>query len=444
MIIRSEILERFYEKVVTDEHIVKQKFTVDAEKFGRAFAVDKAGFMVKGILIGIIIGLVVSLFRLTIDYTLKGLFQLYPYLREHPRYIPFYIILTLICGVILVQIIKPLYTKQQENSWFSSLWRTIAGALLSLCPGISAGREGPCIQIGGFVAQGFCENIFSENPRNKMILVHSGMAAGLGAAFSAPIAGTLFLLEAISFDFSPIILFTSMTATISSVMVTYFFFGITPCLYVSHGASLPLDQYWVLLLLGVLIGGMSRVYQWALFAMRKGYNLAPKLKNWNILLPLLLVIPIGLVDPHALGGSHDLILEVASQNFLNIILKYPFYTMLGVLFLLTVVRFVFTIISCDATAPTGIFMPILVLGALTGALYASILIRFGILQHQYYLNIVICAIAAYFGASLKTPFTGVILLIETVGDVKYIMPVLIVTWIATIINTWLKGKSVYA
>ncbi|VEJ09820.1 ClC family H(+)/Cl(-) exchange transporter [Actinobacillus delphinicola] len=444
MIIRTELL-RFFGKLTTDEQIAKQKLIVDAEKFGQAFAVDKAGFMVKGIMIGVIIGLVVSVFRLTIDYTLTGLFKLYPYLRDHPHYIPLYVVATLIGGVILVQIIKPLYTKSKEEiTWFSSLWRTVAGALLALCPGISAGREGPCIQIGGFVAQGFCENIFSENEKNKMVLVHSGMAAGLGAAFSAPIAGTLFLLEAISFNFSPIILFTSMTATISSVMVTYFFFGITPCLYVPHGASLPLDQYWVLLLLGVLIGGMSRVYQWSLLTMRKGYNLAPKLKNWNIFLPLLLVIPIGLVDPHVLGGSHDLILEVASQRFLNVILNYPFYTMLGVLFLLTVVRFVFTIISCDATAPTGIFMPILVLGALFGAIYASILIKFGILQHQYYLNIVICAMAAYFGASLKTPFTGVILLIETVGDVKYIMPVLIVTWIATIINTWLKGKSVYA
>ncbi|KRN89378.1 ClC family H(+)/Cl(-) exchange transporter [Ligilactobacillus ceti] len=407
-----------------------------------AFASKNNSYILKGILIGALIGFVVGVFRLIIDNTLKGLFWVYPYLVKHPLMIIVYVIGTVIVWLALTRVVKP-FAKKDEMSWWSGLWRTFVGALLAICPGLFAGREGPCIQMGSYIARGCSVNLFHDNEQDLKVLVHSGMSAGLAAAFSAPIAGTLFILEAISFEFTPVILITSMTTSISSVVVTYFFFGIKPCLYLAYSGSLPLESYWLLLILGILMGFLAWVFQITNTQTKKLYELLPIPKRFNTILPLLFVIPIGLIYPKILGGSHDFISVLTSDQFMHSVLNDPKYTMIGVIIVFALVRFVFTMISCNATAPTGIFMPILVMGAVTGALYAALVIRFGLISDIYYLNIIICAMAAYFGAALKTPFTAVVLLVETVGSVKYVMPILIVTWIAYIVNSWLKGKSVF-
>ena len=415
---------------------------VNAENFRQVFASHNAPYLLKGILIGVVIGFVVGVFRLILDKTLQGLFVLYPYMKANPETILYYSVATVVVWLLLVKVVKPL---QQEGniSWWSSLWRTFVGALLAICPGIFAGREGPCIKMGSFIAQGFSEKVFKDSKEDKDIFIHGGMSAGLAAAFSAPIAGTLFLIEAVGLVVSPLVLFTSLTASIASVIVTYFFFGITPCLYVPYVESIPLNYYWTLLIFGILIGIFCRVFQFMLNHASDFYAKLPIPKDWNSIVPLVLVIPIGLAFPRILGGSHDLIAEVSQNSFIEALIHTPGSTLIGWLILVAVIRLIFTVISCGATAPTGVFMPILVLGALCGSIYAVYLTKFALIPESYYVNFVICGMAAFFAASLKTPFTAVILLVEAVGSVKYVMPILIVTWIATITNEWLNGKSVY-
>ena len=57
------------------------------------------------------------------------------------------------------------------------------------------GREGPCIQIGACIGQGFAEDVYHyQDTEERDLLIKCGIAAGLSAAFSAPITGTVFLL----------------------------------------------------------------------------------------------------------------------------------------------------------------------------------------------------------------------------------------------------------
>lgn len=65
------------------------------------------------------------------------------------------------------------------------------------------GREGPCIEMGAMVGQGLAESIFESDKDQIKELQECGVAAGLAAAFSAPIAGAMFLVEEISFSFKP-------------------------------------------------------------------------------------------------------------------------------------------------------------------------------------------------------------------------------------------------
>jgi len=63
--------------------------------------------------------------------------------------------------------------------------------------GGSAGREGTAVQIGGSVAQYFGTKM-KLNGEELRILLMTGIAAGFGAVFGTPIAGTIFALEVLA------------------------------------------------------------------------------------------------------------------------------------------------------------------------------------------------------------------------------------------------------
>ena len=91
----------------------------------------------------------------------------------------------------------------------------------SIGSGLLLGREGPSIQLGASVAQGVAEGLKS-NRVQKNIFISSGAGAGLAAAFNAPIAGLMFVLEEVHHTFSPLVALTTLTAAIVSNFVKYF------------------------------------------------------------------------------------------------------------------------------------------------------------------------------------------------------------------------------
>ena len=67
-------------------------------------------------------------------------------------------------------------------------------------------------------------------------------------------------------------------------------------------------------------------------------------------------------------------------------------------------------ISFGSGSPGGIFLPLLVLGSITGALFAKAL------GYDMYLdNFIILGMAGYFSAIVKSPVTGIILISEMSG-----------------------------
>ena len=200
----------------------------------------------QGIMIGMITGLIVGTFRWIIDHTMKFLFFIYPLMRQKPIYLIPYVIATLLIVFILGQVIKPVLNNitgsgvpqveavmlnENKMNWWSILWRKYVGGLLAICPGLFLGREGPCIQMGAMVGQAFGENLFHADPDDLKRLQGCSIAAGLSAAFSAPLAGVFFLVEEITFNFTPKEVLTALAAAMSSDLMTLFFFGTQPCLY---------------------------------------------------------------------------------------------------------------------------------------------------------------------------------------------------------------------
>ena len=413
----------------------------------------------QGIMIGMITGLIVGTFRWIIDHTMKFLFFIYPLMRQKPIYLIPYVIATLLIVFILGQVIKPVLNNitgsgvpqveavmlnENKMNWWSILWRKYVGGLLAICPGLFLGREGPCIQMGAMVGQAFGENLFHADPDDLKRLQGCGIAAGLSAAFSAPLAGVFFLVEEITFNFTPKEVLTALAAAMSSDLMTLFFFGTQPCLYLPLEKSLPLTSYWFVTIMGVALGLLAHLYQYCLLSLKPVYSKHTKIpKIYHSIIPLLLVIPIGLWNATLLGGSHDFISSLFEPIFMKNIQTGTLSLMLLPL-IWFIVRFIFSMISYGASVPGGIFMPILVLGALLGVIFAVIMIHFNIAPKRCYGIIIVTSMCAYFGAIEKAPFTALTLLTEMVGSVEQIFPMLITTFIAYFVLDLLGGKPIYA
>ncbi|NRO85568.1 H(+)/Cl(-) exchange transporter ClcA [Lactobacillus helveticus] len=309
--------------------------------------------------------------------------------------------------------IEAIFLNENQMPWWSILWRKFIGGLLAICPGLMLGREGPCIEMGAMISQGLAEKTFKTDAEGLKEMQECGVAAGLAAAFSAPIAGALFLVEEISFSFKPRKVISILAATFSADFVTILFFGNKPCLYLPVNGYLPVKIYWSLPLIGIALGLLAYLYQYVLLSLKPWFNKIKKLPA--TIIPFVLIIPVGLWNARLLGGSHVLIDDLFNNNLgLHQISSWSFITIPILLFM---IRFIFSMLSYGSSVPGGIFMPILVLGALLGIICANLLIKAQIIAPMYYPHILVISMAAYFGAIEKAPFAAIMLLTEMVGTI---------------------------
>ena len=402
-------------------------------------------FIGFGLLVGILVGLVVSTFRLAIEKIGEQLPALFIYLRHHLLFLPLAILVALAltyCVGRLIQAdpdIKGSGIPQVEGqlrgqitmNWFSVLTKKFIGGILAVGSGLFLGREGPSIQLGAAVAQGVTEK-FGMTAAEKKIFISSGAAAGLSAAFNAPIAGLLFVLEEVHHNFSPLIWLTSFVAALASNFISVNFFVLTPVLYIGQLKSLPVAHYGALILLGIFLGAMGMVYQKVLLALPKLYAHLKIPSAYYCLVPFILLIPVGIFFPHDLGGGNQIIHQLGAAPL-------TLWFLIG----LFALRFIFSMISYGSGVPGGIFLPILTLGAILGAIFGVVWCHLTGLDPSYILNFIIFAMAGYFAAIGKAPLTALILVTEMVGSVFHLMPLGVVCLFAYITLDLLGGRPIY-
>ena len=406
----------------------------------------KFSLIAKSILVGTVGGFVVCLFRYFLSQSETLVRNLFLFLKGNLIWVPLAILGYLAIGLLIGWIVKsePMIKgsgiPQVEGqligafhiNWLPALIKKFFGGLLSIGSGLFLGREGPSIQLNALVGQGIAD-IFHSPDYEKKILITCGASAGLSAAFSAPLAGVLFALEEVHKNFSSVILLTSMVSSVCASVVAGILFGTTPSLYVGQLSPLPVTLYALVALFGILLGALGFVYNRVLLSTQKIYAKIRRFTPYSqVLIPFLLVIPVGLLFPDLLGGGHHLITILETQTFpLTILLLY------------FVVRFVFSMISYGSGAPGGIFLPLLALGACLGALYGNgMQLLFGF-DKSYVLNFIVFAMAGYLTAVVRSPITASILITEMSGSFRNFLPVILVCLLAYVTAQLLPEKPIY-
>lgn len=404
----------------------------------------------RGALVGVVVGAIVSSFRFFIEHLFNFVQQLYKNLDHSPLNWAAILILYLCIILLACQFIKknsnvkgsgiPQVEAELKGllqiDWWSTLWQKYILGILAIASGLMLGREGPSIQLGAMGGKGLAKKL-ALSPVEERALIASGSAAGLAAAFNAPIAGLLFVVEEVYHHFSRVFWVSTLAASLVANFVSLNVFGQTPILNMpDHIPHIDLSSYWIFLAMGIFLGLSGYLYEIAVLNIGRVYE---KLGNWlhvtapyRSIFAFLLILPIGFYFPHLLGGGHHLVLDLA-----HIPLSVQ------TLFLYFAIRFIWSMISYGSGLPGGIFLPILALGSVLGALVAAVLLQLGLIQPNQLPLFVILGMSGYFSAISKAPLTAMILVTEMVGDIRTLMPIGLVTLTAYITMDLVKGAPVY-
>lgn len=316
--------------------------------------------------------------------------------------------------------------------WLPVLWVKIVGGILGIGLGLSLGREGPSIQIGAVTAQGFSRGL-GRTRMEERYLITAGASAGLAAAFNAPLAGAIFALEELHRNFSGAVLAPSMAAALVATMVSRYVFGRGPVFHFGVLPPFPMRYMGLVVILGIIIGFAGIIFNKGLLNIHYFYDL-PIFKNnyCRIAFALVMAGILGYVFPEVLGGGNDLI-----NNLGNMPLTLQLFL------LLLVGKFVFTLISYGCGVPGGFFLPMLVLGALTGGVVGLLFVQCGLISSYYLSNFIVISMAAFFAASVQSPVTGTILIMEMTGSYEHLLVLCTASMVALVTAQLLKGEPIY-
>lgn len=307
----------------------------------------------------------------------------------------------------------------------------VAGAI-AIGGGLALGREGPTVRMGAVVA-GVLGRLFRFRPEDVRALVATGAGAGLAAAFGAPLAGALFVLEEVEQRFDFRIAAASFGATAASMAVLGAILGTAPELAIRPVATPPLGSLPVYLVFGVVTGVAGVAYvRLILGGLDLGARLGRVSPEWRA---AVIGAGVGLVAWFApdLSGNGDLVLARLLGGALP----------LGVVAVAFVIRFVLGPVSYAARTPGGLFWPLLVVGAAIGQLFGHLAGAALPALAPDPLAFAVVGMATFFAAIVGAPLTGAALIVEMTGLHGLLVPMLAAFAGAVAVPLLLRSPPVY-
>ena len=298
--------------------------------------------------------------------------------------------------------------------------------LLGLTCGASAGREGPTVQVGAAIM--FALGRLS--PQRQPGLLLAGSAAGIAAAFNAPLAGIIFGIEEMSRSFetraSGLILGTVIAAGLTSLATLgdYTYFGTTP-------ATLPIGPQWIAVLAAGIIGGFAGgAFSRILIAFGEGLRgvAGSWIKSHQVPFAMLCGLALALcglaTSGHIFGTGYT-----QAQMILH---AEP-----GLSPWFGPVKFIATALSSISGIPGGIFSPSLAVGAGIGQDLSLVLhaVPVGVLA--------ILCMAAYLSGVVQAPITSFVIVSEMTENHALIIPIMLASLIANACAKLICEEGVY-
>lgn len=398
--------------------------------------------LIESLLVGFLAGLVVVAYRFALTQLSEMRNVLFA--QKHPVTLSLILILLIGAGYVVNLLLK--WAPYSGGSGIPQIHAELLGRIdYATCPtliskffggalnafaGLSLGREGPSIQLGGTIGK-LLGQLLKLDRMDRASLMAAGASAGLSAAFNAPLAGMLFVLEEIYGTFSSSVLVPALLASLMANVVSFYCLGDQTAFHFRPTHLLDLSQLYLVLPLAILASLVGMSFNLLLDKWRAYAKRWPKLMDWRFSLLFLFSFGIWQVLPEIQGGGHSLVEALAKNTF-------P----LSFLCLLLVGKLVFTCISFDSGAQGGIFLPVLVLGATSGVLFQQLLLGFVNLE-SYRVNFMIIGMVAILTAVVRSPILSVVLIAEMTGTFSQFLSLSLASIVAYVFSESLKVEPVY-
>ncbi|HEV2617229.1 MAG TPA: chloride channel protein [Candidatus Acidoferrales bacterium] len=390
-------------------------------------------FLLLAVIIGILSGLTVVCFRITIEWTRFWMLgsSMQP---SHWR-----VLLAPTLGGIGVALLVMFVFKRARGSGVNQTkaavfifdgyvpFRTVIGKFitcaLAIGSGQSLGPEDPSLQMGAGIASALGRSLRLSREKQRLI-APIGAAAGLAAAFNAPISAVIFVIEEIIGTWSGGVLGAVILAAISSVIVMREFLGSAPMFRVpamEFRSPVELIGYAVL---GVISGLASLAFLKFIAYFRLRLRQLPRWTQYTQPAAAgLLIGIIGIWLPQVMGSGYPIIDQALHDQFLW-----------KMLLLLGLFKILATGISFVSGTPGGMFAPTLFIGAMLGGAVGGVE---HLLVHRPAESVAAFALVGmgtFFAAFLRVPITSVFMVFEVSTNYSIIVPAIIANMIAYFIS----------
>lgn len=308
--------------------------------------------------------------------------------------------------------------------------KALASAI-SIGSGGSVGREGPIVQIGSALGSTIGQ-VLRLSASQLRTLVGCGAAAGIAAAFNAPIAGALFAVEILLGDFgvpqfSPIVI-SSVVATV----VSRHFHGDFPAFEVPAYELVSPFELLPYAIVGVLSGFVALAFISVLYGSERFFEDLRMPEYLKAPLGGLMVGLVGVWLPQVFGVGYGTINAALSGTLPA--------TLLGVLLIAKIGA---TSVTLASGGSGGVFAPSLFLGAMTGGFAGTFIHNFLPSLTASSGAYALVAMGAVVAAATHAPITAIIIIFELTGDYHIIPPLMAACVVSTLVATRLRRDSIY-
>lgn len=401
----------------------------------------------KVIIVAILIGflasfLAISLKRITEHY------ESLLFLKASKQYV-FYFLFPII-GLTMIHFLRKYLFRNKENKGIKEIFESIEtpdkklplykipshfiNGFLTVIFGGATGIEVSTVVASatiGSVAQhkaGFLNEYKKE-------LIGAGVAAGITALFSSPLAGILFSLEVITRKVNKVFLITNLLAVAIASGLIYFLEE--PTLFVVHittwhGYAIP---YFIVLGLLASLNSVFLTKSVLFFKDQFKKIKNPFFKTW---FGALLIGSVLCLYPVLFGDGYHGVKELFTNPNANFTPLF-FISIIGILILKPII----TSVTLASGGDGGVFAPSIVMGAFLGFLLATIL-NSVFEANVIPVNFIIIGMAALLSASIHAPFTALFLVCGITNDYTLFLPILITCLISKYTAKYLYPYTVYS
>ncbi len=307
---------------------------------------------------------------------------------------------------------------------------------LQIGTGSSLGREGPTVQICAGLASRV-GRLAGVSPQNVRRLLPVGAAAGIAAAFNAPIAAVTFTIEEVVGNLDQTVLSGVVVAAALAAIVERSVLGVHPIFEIARPYGLEhLSSLVLYAILGLVAAALALAFTESLLALRKRFKRARH--RWAHPAIGGLVTGMLAVAAMALGGK-----GVTGGGYATLGAALAGKVAFGLLVPLCLFKLAATVFSYSSGGAGGIFAPALFIGGMAGGAVGAL--DMTLLHHSSDAlgAFALVGMGAVFAGIIRAPITSVLIIVEMTGGYSLILPLMIANMLAYGIARHYRPTPIY-